>query len=109
VLHVRRIFTTALWQELLKAVDIKMNMSKANYPETDGQTERVNQCLENYLGCMAFESSKKWRKWLPLAEWWYNTSYHTSLAMKPFHALYGSPPHPQVTEVLATIPSEEVT
>lgn len=66
-------------------------------PQTDGQTERVNQCLENYLRCMAFNQPKKWHSWLSYAEWWYNTSFHTSLKMTPFQALYGFPP-PLVAE-----------
>jgi hypothetical protein len=79
VSHWDRIFTSALWQEILKVGGIKMNMSTSYHPQTDGQTERVNQCFENYLRCMAFETPKKWSQYLPLAEWWYNTSYHTSL------------------------------
>jgi hypothetical protein len=93
------IFTSALWQEMLKAGNIKMNMSTSYHPQTDGQTERVNQCLENYLRCMAFETPKKWSQYLPLAEWWYNTSYHTSLQITPFQALYGFPP-PQIIETI---------
>jgi hypothetical protein len=58
------IFTSALGQELLQAVDIKMNTTTAYHPETDGQTERENQCLERCLRCMAFDNPKKWRKWL---------------------------------------------
>ncbi|WVZ83629.1 hypothetical protein U9M48_030757 [Paspalum notatum var. saurae] len=63
---------------------------------TNGQTERVN-CLENYLRCMCFTSPKRWQHWLSLAEWWYNISYHTSLNLTPFQALYGFPP-PMVSE-----------
>jgi hypothetical protein len=48
---------------------------------------------------MTFDNPKKWMSWLPSAEWWYNTSYHNSLAMTPFQALYGFPP-PQVNEVV---------
>lgn len=59
------------------------------HPESDGQTERVNQCLE-----LAFKEPKKWAEWLPAAEWWYNTSYHTSLKTTPFEALYQYPPPP---------------
>ncbi|XP_026443844.1 uncharacterized protein LOC113343997 [Papaver somniferum] len=60
-------------------------------PQTDGQTERVNACVEAYLRCMtSFKPSKK-VAWLPLSEWWYNTSYHTSLKITPFEDLYGYP------------------
>jgi hypothetical protein len=76
-----------------------MNMSTSYHPQTDGQTKRVNQCLENYLRCMAFETPKMWSQYLSLVEWWYNTSYHTSLQITPFQALYGFPPL-QVTEII---------
>jgi len=48
---------------------------------------------------MCFTTPRKWYNWLSLAEWWYNTSYHTSLNVIPFQALYGFPP-PQVAEVI---------
>jgi len=94
-----RIFTSNLWQSLFKAMDVKLHLSTAYHPQTDGQTERVNQCLENYLRCMCFIVPKRWSYWLSLAEWWYNTSYHTSLNLTPFQALYGFPP-PMVGEVI---------
>lgn len=86
------VFTSRFWKELIKQLDIKLNMSSAYHPQTDGQTERVNQCLENYLRGMVFGQPKKWVRWLPLAEWWYNTSYHCSIKTTPFQALYGYPP-----------------
>jgi transposase InsO family protein len=88
-----RIFTSQLWQEVFKAMKVKLKLSTAYHPQTDGKSERVNQCLESYLRCMVFQEPKKWASWLPLAEWWYNTSYHTTLKVSPFQALYGySPP-----------------
>jgi hypothetical protein len=62
-----------------------------------GQFERVNQCLKKYLWCMVFQCPRKWKSLLSMAEWWYNTSFHTSLKMTPFQALYGFPP-PLITE-----------
>ena len=64
----------------------------------DGQTERLNQCLEQYLRCMAFSEPKKWCDWIPAAEWWYNSSYHTAIKMSPFEALYEYPP-PLLTNI----------
>lgn len=52
-------------------------MSTTNHPQTDGQTERVNQCLETFLRCFTQACPKKWSFWLPLAQYWYNTAHHT--------------------------------
>lgn len=86
------IFTSRFWQELFNRVGNELRMSSAYHPETDGQSERVNQCLEIYLRCFAHACPKKWNQWLSLAEFWYNTSYHSSLKTSPFVALYGHEP-----------------
>jgi hypothetical protein len=49
-----RIFTSKLWQDLFKSLKVSLHYSTVYHPQTDEQTERVNQCLENYLRCMAF-------------------------------------------------------
>ncbi len=87
-----KIFTSQFWQDLFRFMGVKLQLSTAYHPQSDGQTERVNRCLETYLRCMCFERPRHWHKWLTLAEWWYNSTHHSSLGMSPFHALYGYPP-----------------
>ncbi|GMI96746.1 hypothetical protein HRI_003343900 [Hibiscus trionum] len=53
---------------------------------------RVNQCLETYLRCMSGVRSKEWAEWLHLAEWWYNTTFHTSIQVTPYQDVYGQVP-----------------
>jgi hypothetical protein len=67
-------------------------MSSAYHPQTDGQTEWLNQCLETYLMCMVQSCPKKWVQWLALAEFWYNTTPHSAHGKTPFEVLYGHPP-----------------
>jgi len=87
-----RVFTSALWQELFRLAETTLNMSSAYHPQTDGQTERLKQCLETYLRCLVQSCPSKWATWLPLAEFWYNTSFHSALGKTPFEVLYGHPP-----------------
>jgi transposase InsO family protein len=95
------LFTSGFWQEIMKMLGVKLNFSTAYHPQTDGQTERLNQCIEGYLRCMIFQRPKEWVKWVPLAEWWYNTNFHTAIKTTPFEALYGYKP-PQLS--LSAIP-----
>ncbi|PKA48408.1 hypothetical protein AXF42_Ash021618 [Apostasia shenzhenica] len=86
------VFLSKFWQELLKLLKIQQNMSTAYHPQTDGQTEVVNRCLETYLRCMTGEKPREWAKWLSLAEWWYNTNYHSSTQRTPYEVMYGKKP-----------------
>lgn len=64
-------------------------MSSAYHPQTDGQTERTIQSLEDLLRACILEQGGSWDTHLPLVEFTYNNSYHSSIAMAPFEALYG--------------------
>ncbi|XP_071917193.1 uncharacterized protein [Coffea arabica] len=72
----------------LHRVGTQLHLSTSYHPQTDGQTERVNRCLETYLRCLCFQQPRKWKRCLTAAEWWYNTNHHTALKMSPFQALY---------------------
>jgi hypothetical protein len=63
--------------------------STTHHPQTSGQTERVNQILEDMLRACVVSSKGSWETWLPLAEFSYNNSYQESIRMAPFEALYG--------------------
>ena len=85
-------FTSNFWKELCKQVGITLNMSSAYHPQTNGQTEVVNKCWQAYLRSFVTDKQNRWLQWLHLAEWWYNSTYHTSAKMTHFQALYGYAP-----------------
>jgi hypothetical protein len=101
------VFTSKVWQALFKLSDTKMNMSTANHPQTDGQTEKLNQCLETYLRCAVHATPTKWARWLPLAEYWYNTNYHSALGKSLFQVLHGyQPRHLGIGNLQADTPTK---
>jgi hypothetical protein len=81
--------TLRFWEKLHEAMDTKLNFSSAYHPQTDGQTERVNQILEDMLRVCALKDKKSWDKCLLYAEFSYNNIYQESLKMSPFEVLYG--------------------
>jgi IS30 family transposase len=81
-------FTSRL-KRLYESMDTKLNFSSAYHPQMDGQTERTNQVLEDMLRACTLKHDRSWDKSLPYAEFSYNNSYHASLKMAPFEALYG--------------------
>lgn len=87
-----KIFTSMLWKELFHLARVELRMSSAYHPQSDGQTERVNQCMETFLRCFANAVPSKWQDWLHLAEFWYNTTWHSALKQSPFFVLYGHTP-----------------
>ena len=72
-------FVARFWEQLHTCLGTRLIRNSAYHPQTDGQTECVNQCLEMYLCCDVYDSPKKWHSWLALAELWYNSSFHSSL------------------------------
>jgi hypothetical protein len=82
-------FTFHFWQQLHEALGTHLKFSSAYHPQTDGQTERTNQILEDMLRACALQDKLGWDKRLPYAEFSYNNSYQASLKMSPFEALYG--------------------
>ncbi|WVZ89557.1 hypothetical protein U9M48_035941 [Paspalum notatum var. saurae] len=82
-------FTSHFWKRLHESMGTKLNFSSAYHPQTDGQTERTNQILEDMLRACAIQYGTSWDKSLPYAEFSYNNSYQASIKMSPFQALYG--------------------
>jgi len=85
-------FTSHLWQELQQQLGTKHKLSTAFHPQTDGQTERVNRVLEEYLRHYISDVQTDWDQWLPLAEFAYNNSWHEAIGTTPFFMNYGRHP-----------------
>jgi hypothetical protein len=82
-------FISNFWKSLMVSLETKLLFKKAYHPQTNGQTERVNQIVEYMLRIHVMHQSKKWEDYLPLVEFSYNNDYQESLKMSPFKALYG--------------------
>ena len=76
----------------MNLLDIKQKLLTAFYPETDGQTERVNQSLEQYLRMFSNYEQNNWSELLPIAEFLYNNSIISATGFSPFYANYGYHP-----------------
>lgn len=86
------LFMSQFWRELFKLAGTQLKMSTSYHPQSDGQTEVTNRCLETYLRCFVGPKPKKWLDWLHWAEFWFNSNYNMSAGMTPFRALYGRDP-----------------
>jgi hypothetical protein len=83
-------------------------MSTSYHPQSNGQSERVNQCVEMYLCCAVHAQPQRWKSWLSIVEFWYNSSYHTTLGCSPFKALYGYEPPFAVAPMLTSETDKDV-
>ena len=84
-------FTVHFWKSFQKAMGTRLTMSTTFYPQTDGQTERTIQVLEDILRACVLDHKGSWEVHLPLVEFTYSNSYQASIQMAPYEALYGRP------------------
>jgi hypothetical protein len=99
------LFVSKFWASLCKALEIQSNLSTAYHPQTDGQTERTIQTLEQYLRTFINYQQDDWYDQLPLAEFVYNNAPHSATGVSPFFANKGF--HPRLTISLKDIPAHE--
>jgi hypothetical protein len=97
-------FTAKFWAALCYHLRIGRRLSTAYHPQTDGQTERQNQTLEQYVRAYVNYEQDDWVTWLPLAELAYNNSVHASTGVTPFYA--ERMVHPSIEEALRVIPAD---
>lgn len=84
-------FTSRFWKSLQQAMAMKLNFSITLHPQMDRQTERTIQILDDILPTCVIDIKRDWEEVLPLIEFIYNNSYHASLGMAPYEALYSRP------------------
>jgi hypothetical protein len=82
-------FTSKYWDSFMRTMGVRLNFSTAFHPETDGQSERTIQTLEDMLRACVIDFPGSWDEHLPLIEFAYNNSYHSSIGMAPYESLYG--------------------
>jgi hypothetical protein len=82
-------YTLRLWLSLQRAMGTRLNLSTTFHPQTDGQSERTIQTLEDLLRSCVLEFGRNWEDLLPLVEFTYNNSHQTTIGMAPYEALYG--------------------
>jgi hypothetical protein len=86
------VFTSFFWRELMRLIGAKLCMMSAFHPQSDGQTEAANKVIVMYLRCFTGDRPRQWLRWLPWAEYIYNTAYQSALRDTPFRVVYGLDP-----------------
>jgi len=87
-----KVFTSKFWEQICKRQGITVARSSAYHPQTNGQTEVLNRCLEMYLRCYTQANPKDWYQFLPWAAYYYNSSFHTAIGMSPYKVVFGKEP-----------------
>jgi hypothetical protein len=85
-------FTSDFWTQVFRKLETNLSMSSTDHPQSDRQTERVNQIIEDMLHAYVANKPTKWEQYLPLLEFAYNNSRHTSTGYSPFMLMYGFQP-----------------
>jgi hypothetical protein len=86
------VFTSNFWKELMRLSGSKLHMTTAFHPQSDGQSESANRVIIMYLRCLTGDRPRDWLRWLPWAEYIFNTAYQSSLRDTPFRVVYGRDP-----------------
>ena len=82
-------FTSHFWKSLQRSLGTQLHFSTTFHPQTDGQSERTIQTLEDMMRAYVLEFRGNWDEHIPLMEFAYNNSFHSSIGMAPYEALYG--------------------
>ena len=82
-------FAVGMMRELNNLLEIQTKLSTAYYSQTDGQTERINQELEQYLRVFIDHRQEQWLDWLGMVEFAYNNKIYAATKILPFKANYG--------------------
>ncbi|EDN06339.1 hypothetical protein HCAG_02942 [Histoplasma mississippiense (nom. inval.)] len=85
------LINSKFWSTLCYLLHVRRKLSTAFHPQTDGQTERLNQVIEHYLRTYCSYQQDNWIEWIPLAQWAYNNAFHASIKMTPSEAMIGRP------------------
>ncbi|SOV09074.1 uncharacterized protein UDID_18253 [Ustilago sp. UG-2017a] len=101
LLH-RHMFISGAWKTFAEQMGVKHSLSTTYHPQTDGQTERVNQVVEQYLRMYCNYEQDDWASLLATAAFIYNNTVHNSIGVSPFFACYGWNPkaHPDIPQRL---------
>lgn len=88
--------------KLFKIQGVELSFGIACHPHLNGQSEVVNNYVENFIKCFTRDRPWDWFQWVPMAKWWYYTTLHSSTWLTPLQALYGYPP-PKLTNYVTKV------